>query len=141
MTGTEHEYEGPGPDPGPNPGPDPDPYSAACPSRLLLERLGEKWAILVIVDLAEGPRRFGQLLRRIEGVSQKMLTQTLRNLQRDGIVARTVVSDKPLQVSYALTPMGENLLPIVAEMKHWTQRYYRQVERHHRLYDETMRKA
>lgn len=133
MTGTEREHAEPDPDPDRDP--EPDPYSAACPSRLLLERLGEKWTILAINDLAEGPRRFGQLRRRIEGVSQKMLTQTLRNLQRDGIVARTVVSSKPLRVSYALTPMGEDLLPIVMELKHWTQRHYRRIEHHHRLYD------
>lgn len=119
----------------------PDPYLAACPSRHLLARLGEKWAILTINDLADGPKRFGHLLRRIEGVSQKMLTQTLRNLERDGIVFRTVVSDRPLQVSYSLTPMGCDLLPVVAAMKAWTQLHYLSVESHHRLYDDaTMRK-
>ena len=101
-----------------------------------LERLGEKWAILAIGDLAEGPRRFGQLRRRIEGISQKMLTQTLRNLERDGIVARAVVRHKPLQVSYSLTPMGEDLLPIIAAMKTWTQRNWPTIEDHHRLYDD-----
>ncbi len=115
--------------------PSPDPYIAACPSRHLLARLGEKWAILAINDLADGPKRFGHLLRRIEGISQKMLTQTLRNLERDGLVVRTVVSDRPIQVSYSLTPMGCDLLPVVAAMKTWTQRHYLAVEGHHRLYD------
>jgi DNA-binding HxlR family transcriptional regulator len=122
-----------------SPQPLPDPYIAACPSRRLLARLGEKWAILAINDLADGPKRFGHLRRRIEGVSQKMLTQTLRNLERDGIVDRKVVSDRPIQVSYALTPMGEDLLPVVAAMKTWTQRYYLSVEQHHRLYDGEVR--
>jgi DNA-binding HxlR family transcriptional regulator len=122
-----------------NTSPSPDPYIAACPSRRLLARLGEKWAILAINDLADGPKRFGHLLRRLEGVSQKMLTQTLRNLERDGIVDRKVVSDRPIQVSYGLTPMGEDLLPVVAAMKTWTQRHYLAVEQHQRLYDGEVR--
>lgn len=92
--------------------------------------------MLAINALAEGPRRFGHLRRRIEGVSQKMLTQTLRNLERDGIVARAVLSDKPLQVSYSLTAIGEDLLPVIADMKTWTQRNWPLIEQHHRLYDD-----
>ncbi|MGN6151329.1 MAG: winged helix-turn-helix transcriptional regulator [Lysobacteraceae bacterium] len=113
----------------------PDPYLAACPSRQLLARLGEKWAMLIVNDLAPGPKRFGQLARRIEGVSQKMLTQTLRNLERDGLVARTVVCDRPIAVSYALTAMGADLLPIMAAMKTWTQQHVLDVERENRRYD------
>ena len=119
----------------PTPRPLPDPYLAACPSRQLLARLGEKWAMLIVNDLEAGPKRFGQLARRIEGVSQKMLAQTLRNLERDGLVARTVVCDRPIAVSYALTPMGMDLLPIMAAMKAWTQQHFLDVERQNLRYD------
>ena len=115
----------------------PDPYLAACPSRQLLARLGEKWTILIVNDLADGPKRFGHLHRRLEGVSQKMLTQTLRHLERDGLILRQVISDRPIQVSYMLTPMGVDLLPVVAELKAWTQRHYPSVEDSNRLYDTT----
>ncbi len=115
--------------------PAPDPYLAACPSRSVMAQLGEKWALLVLNDLADGPRRFGHLLKRIEGVSQKMLTQTLRNLERDGLVTREVLSDRPIQVAYALTPMGEALLPVAAALKTWVQTHYLAIERHNRRYD------
>lgn len=118
--------------------PSPDPYSAACPSRQLLSRLGEKWAILVINDLADGPKRFGHLRRRLEGVSQKMLTQTLRHLERDGLVHRQVVCDRPIEVSYALTTIGADLLPVVAALKTWTQRHYVAIEDHNRRHDAAM---
>lgn len=106
-----------------------------CPSRHLLARLGEKWTVLAITDLAGGPVRFGQLLRRLEGVSQKMLTQTLRNLERDGLISRAVVNDRPIQVSYALTPMGQDLLPVVAALTEWTRSHYVLVEAQQQLYD------
>lgn len=67
-----------------------NPYEAACPSRQVLDRIGDKWSVLVLGLLGDGPRRFTELARAIEGVSQKMLTQTLRGLERDGLVTRTV---------------------------------------------------
>jgi DNA-binding HxlR family transcriptional regulator len=113
----------------------PDPYLAACPSRQLLSRLGEKWTLLVLIALEGGPKRFGYLLKRIEGVSQKMLTQTLRNLERDGLVSREVLSDRPIQVAYGLTAMGSELLPVAEALKDWTQTHYLVVERNRTRYD------
>jgi DNA-binding HxlR family transcriptional regulator len=115
--------------------PAPDPYLAICPSRGVMSRLGEKWALLVLIDLANGPKRFGHLRKRIEGVSQKMLTQTLRNLERDGLLMREVLSDRPIQVAYSLTPMGETLLPVAAALKTWVQAHYLAIERQNRRYD------
>lgn len=109
------------------PDPAPDPYLAACPSRALLARLGEKWSALVLVELEVGPRRFGELQRRLQGVSQKMLTQTLRHLERDGLLQRTLLSDRPIQVSYALTPLGQSLAPILRALKDWVRIHYLQV--------------
>lgn len=107
--------------------PAPDPYLAACPSRALLARLGEKWSALALVELEAGPRRFGELQRRLQGVSQKMLTQTLRHLERDGLLQRTLLSDRPIQVSYALTPLGQSLAPILRALKDWVRVHYLQV--------------
>ena len=80
-----------------------DAYLAACPSRLLLDRISDKWVTLVICSLEDGPLRFSEVSRRLAGVSQKMLTQTLRTLERDGLVTRTVTASVPVRVDYALT--------------------------------------
>ena len=91
----------------------PDAFSRICPSRDVMARLGEKWTMLVIVALESGPLRFGELRRKVDGISQKMLSQTARNLERDGLVARTLFDEKPLRVEYALTPQGSELVPFV----------------------------
>lgn len=101
-----------------------------------MARLGEKWTMLALNDLADGPKRFGQLLKRIEGVSQKMLTQTLRSLERDGLVAREVLSDRPIQVAYSLTPMGVALLPVAAALKRWVETHYPAIDDNNRRYDD-----
>ena len=100
---------------------EPDAFLRACPSRDIMARLGEKWTMLVIVALEEGPVRFGDLLRRVEGVSQKMLTKTLRNLEGDGLVARTVYEEMPLRVEYMLTSLGRDLLPLIRAIKQWAE--------------------
>lgn len=99
----------------------PDAFNQRCPSRALLVRLAEKWTMLAIVALGEGPQRFGALQRRIGGVSQKMLTQSLRNLERDDLIIRTVYDEMPLRVEYELTSRGETLLPLIAAIKAWTE--------------------
>jgi DNA-binding HxlR family transcriptional regulator len=99
----------------------PDAFLKACPSRAVLARIGEKWAALAIVALADGPLRFGALLRQLEGVSQKMLTQTLRGLEQDGLVTRTLYDEMPLRVEYRLTPPGEKLVPHLKELKTWAE--------------------
>jgi DNA-binding HxlR family transcriptional regulator len=96
-------------------------FIAECPTRQLVITLGDKWVTLVLCALAEGPQRYTQLARRIAGVSQKMLTQTLRTLERDGIVVRAVTPSVPVRVDYALTPLGESLMPVVRQIKTWAE--------------------
>ncbi|MET9265446.1 helix-turn-helix domain-containing protein [Amycolatopsis sp. NPDC004079] len=98
-----------------------DPYVRGCPSRDLLDRIGDKWSILVLGELGkQGPCRFTQLRNRLAGVSEKMLTQTLRALERDGIVRRTVYPTVPVRVEYALTPLGESLRAPLKALTEWS---------------------
>jgi len=86
-----------------------------CESRQALERIADKWTCLIVYALLDGPRRHGELRRTIQGISQKMLTQTLRSLETDGLVARRVIDVIPPHVEYSLTPLGETLSdPLVA---------------------------
>src|SRR5262245_40848750 len=94
-----------------------DAFLAACPTRKLLDRISDKWVSLVLVALADGPRRYNDVARAIAGVSQKMLTQTLRTLERDGLVDRTVTPAVPVRVDYELTPLGHTLLPVMRSIK------------------------
>jgi DNA-binding HxlR family transcriptional regulator len=96
-------------------------YIAECPTRELLGTLSSKWVTLVVTALADGPKRYSELSRRIAGVSQKMLTQTLRALERDGLVERSITPSVPVRVDYALTGLGESLLPLVRELKAWAE--------------------
>jgi len=97
-----------------------DPTKGACPTRQVLGRIGDTWTTLVIGTLEKhGTLRSGQLKLLIEGVTQKMLTQTLRHLERDGIVQRTVVATVPVTVTYTLTPLGLSLAAAVAMMRTW----------------------
>jgi DNA-binding HxlR family transcriptional regulator len=98
-----------------------DAYLTQCPSRQLLDRLSDKWVTLVMVALEDQPMRYSQLARRIAGVSQKMLTQTLRTLERDGLVTRTVTASVPVTVTYELTALGRSLLAVVAQLKDWAE--------------------
>ncbi|TWF99294.1 winged helix-turn-helix transcriptional regulator [Kitasatospora viridis] len=99
-----------------------DAYLADCPARQLLERIGDKWVSLLVNALADGPLRYGELSRRLAGISQKMLTQTLRALERDGLLTRSVTPAVPVQVEYALTPLGAGLLPLLGAVVDWAER-------------------
>ncbi len=98
-----------------------DAFLAGCPTRELLSTLTDKWVALVIAALAGGPQRHSELARRIAGVSQKMLTQTLRTLERDGLLTRTVTASVPARVDYELTPLGRELFPVMAAIKTWAE--------------------
>lgn len=112
-----------------------DPYSAGCPSRRLLDRIGDKWTVLIVGALAEGPRRFSELRRTIDGVSQKMLTQTLRGLERDGLVTRTVHAEVPPRVEYQLTPAGRTLREPLKALERWSIEHFGQVAASWETYD------
>jgi DNA-binding HxlR family transcriptional regulator len=106
-----------------------DIMSAACPTRQVLRRIGDKWTMLVISALAdEGTLRFSQLSREIEGVTQKMLTQTLRALERDGLVEREVFATVPVTVQYTLTPLGHSLADAVAGIRLWAYGHMDDIE-------------
>ncbi|MCG6497918.1 helix-turn-helix domain-containing protein [Kitasatospora sp. A2-31] len=100
-----------------------DAYIAECPARQLLDRIGDKWVSLVVNALADGPQRYSDLRRRLAGVSEKMLTQTLRALERDGLLTRTLTPSVPVRVDYALTPLGTGLLPLLQSIKAWAEEH------------------
>lgn len=104
-----------------------DAYLAECPARHLLDRIGDKWVSLIVNALADGPQRYSDLSRRIVSVSQKMLTQSLRNLERDGLVTRTVTPSVPVRVDYALTPLGASLVPVMQAIKAWAEEHMDEV--------------
>ncbi|MFI9788932.1 winged helix-turn-helix transcriptional regulator [Kitasatospora sp. NPDC051984] len=91
-----------------------------CGIRDVLDRIGDKWSVLVIVELAGGPRRFRNLQRAVEGISQRMLTLTVRRLERDGLVLRTVYPTVPAQVDYRLTETGAGLTHLVKALADWS---------------------
>ena len=96
---------------------------AQCPSRLVLDRIADKWTALIIQVLARGTMRYAQLQREIGGISQKMLTQTLRSLERDGLVQRTVHPVIPPKVEYALTRLGRTLIEPLHELCKWSEKH------------------
>jgi DNA-binding HxlR family transcriptional regulator len=114
-----------------------DAYLAQCPSRRLLDRISDKWVTLVVCALGEGPMRYSQLAARIAGVSQKMLTQTLRSLERDGILTRSVTAAVPVRVDYELTPLGRSLLGPIEHVKAWAEVHMPQVDAARAAYDES----
>ena len=112
-----------------------DAFLADCPSRLVLDRISDKWVTLVIASLSDGPLRFSQLSRQLAGVSQKMLTQTLRTLERDGLVTRTVTAAVPVRVDYALTELGRSLLDPIKHLKAWAEDHVPEVREAQEAYD------
>ncbi len=101
--------------------------SQASP-RQALALIADKWAVMVITTLAEGAMRYNALRRELEGVSQKMLTQTLRDLQCNGLVERTVYPDTPPRVEYCLTPLGQTLVEALTVLRDWSEAHYHEVE-------------
>lgn len=118
-----------------------DAYLATCPSRKLLDRISDKWVTLVICALADGPMRFSALSRHLAGVSQKMLTQTLRTLERDGLITRHVTPTVPVRVDYELSPLGGSLLGPIRHMKEWAETHMPEVTAAQFGYDEAGARA
>ena len=99
-----------------------DVYNEHCPTRIVLDRIADKWAVLVVGALEDKTKRFGELRREIGGVSQKMLTQTLRGLERDGLVARVVYPSVPPKVEYSLTKLGRTLVRTLEAIRQWSEK-------------------
>ncbi|GAA5048716.1 DNA-binding HxlR family transcriptional regulator [Thermocatellispora tengchongensis] len=112
-----------------------DAFLACCPARQLLDTISDKWVTLILAALSDGPKRYSELSRIIAGVSQKMLTQSLRTLERDGLVSRTVTPRVPVRVDYELTTLGRGLQEIMGTMKRWAERNIEEVHAARAAYD------
>jgi DNA-binding HxlR family transcriptional regulator len=112
-----------------------DLYDQDCPSRQVLDRIGDTWSVLIIASLADGPKRHRDLAARVGGISPKMLTQTLRGLERDGMVSRTVFPEVPPHVEYELTGLGRSLLTLVGGLQAWAEGHIADVARARDDYD------
>ena len=110
--------------------------AAVCPCRLLLDQIADKWSVLVLASLRGGPLRFNAIKRRIEGVTQKALTQCLRRLERNGIVERRVVTTSPISVEYEITTLGRSVDRPLQALYQWTFEHLPDVERARAQYDE-----
>ncbi|MEO3824743.1 helix-turn-helix domain-containing protein [Actinomadura sp. B10D3] len=109
--------------------------AAGCRAREILDRVGDKWSLYVISLLGERPKRFNELKREIDGISQRMLTVTLRGLERDGIVTRTVYPVVPPRVEYAVTPMGATLMEVATTLVHWAESRLGEIDAARAAYD------
>lgn len=116
-------------------------YQAACPTRLMLNRIADKWTVLVLGLLETETKRFSTLQRQIGGISQKMLTQTLRGLERDGLIARTVYPEVPPRVEYAITPLGKTLVGLLAALRVWSETHIEDVQEAQNRYDKAEQQA
>jgi DNA-binding HxlR family transcriptional regulator len=114
----------------------PDIYNSACPSRQVLSRIGDKWVALIIGVLQRGTIQFGALKREATGISQKMLTQTLRNL-----VERRVIAEVPVRVEYSLTELGKSLLPVLVSLMQWSEEHLKEIEASQRQFDRKIRRC
>jgi len=106
-----------------------------CPVRDVIDHLGDKWSTLLLIALANGPLRFGALRRTVPDISQRMLTQTLRDLQRDGLIGRQVFPTKPPSVEYSLSALGRSLLEPLAMLVGWAERNHDQIRAARSLFD------
>ncbi len=101
--------------------------NARCPARSVLAKIADKWAVLVLEVLLERTTRFNEIRRRVQGVSQKMLTQTLRDLERGGLVSREIFAEVPPRVEYSLTPLGRSLVAVLETVTDWAEANTQQV--------------
>jgi DNA-binding HxlR family transcriptional regulator len=107
-----------------------------CVVRTVLDRLGDKWSFLLLLKLATRARRFGELRREVSDISQRMLTQTLRDLQRDGIISRTVFPTKPPTVEYRLTELGESFLEPMRGLVDWAEAHRDEIRAARKEFDD-----
>ncbi len=124
-----------------SPGHNAPPHDRCLAVREVLNRVGDKWSVQIIHLLGDGPRRFSELRRTIEGISQRMLTLTLRGLERDGLVTRTVLPSIPPRVDYDLTPLGRTLLEPVGALAAWAEQHRLEMQQARASYDRLRRRA
>lgn len=111
-------------------------FSAECPSRALFDQIVDKWSMMVLTVLEDGPVRFNAIKRRLEGVTQKALTQCLRKLERNGLLTRRVIPVSPIAVEYEITPLGRTLLQPFRLLHDWTLTKLPEVEDARRAFDQ-----
>jgi DNA-binding HxlR family transcriptional regulator len=116
-------------------------YDQNCPTRMALDCIADKWTVLIIGCLAQGTRRFGQLRREIDGISPKVLTQKLRELERDGIIARKVYASVPPKVEYSITPLGKTLVGLLDDVRSWAESNIETILDSHVRYDRQILQA
>lgn len=99
-----------------------------CPVATTVGLVGNKWKLLILRDILSGPKRFGELLKSLEGISRKVLTESLRGMQEDGILVRTEHPQMPPRVEYSLSDLGESMRPIICAMEQWGTQYKQRIE-------------
>lgn len=107
---------------------EPNPFVADCPTRQVLDRIGDRWTMLVLLLLDQRTHRFGELSKQIEGISPKVLTQTLRGLERDGLISREVFAEVPPRTEYTLTDLGATLVGAVSALDRWARSHIDEVQ-------------
>ena len=114
---------------------EPNIFIQACPSREIFSRISGKWTIMILLCLEKAPKRFNELKKTIDGISQKVLTENLRSLERDGLILRKVICFRPIKVEYSATHLSLELLGVLNELKGWTEGSMRLILRHNEKYD------
>ena len=109
---------------------------ATCPSRTSLAKIANKWTAMIVIALSDGPLRFGAIRERVQGISGKVLSETLRDLERDGVLTRTAYDEMPLRVEYELTPLGQTLREPLTALGMWAEHHIEQVLDARDAYDE-----
>jgi DNA-binding HxlR family transcriptional regulator len=109
---------------------------ATCPSRTSLAKIANKWTAMIVIALSDGPLRFGALREAVDGISGKVLTETLRDLERDGVLSRTMYNEMPPRVEYELTPLGQTLRQPLTALGHWAENHIEDVLRAREDYDQ-----
>ncbi len=111
-------------------------FSVECPSRLLFDQIADKWSMMVLTVLDPGPARFNEIKRRLEGVTQKALTQCLRRLERNGLILRRVIPTSPVGVEYEITPLGRSLQHPFKALYKWTLENMAEVDKARAAFDD-----
>lgn len=112
-------------------------YSQNCPTRMTLDRIADKWTVLIVGKLAGGTRRFGELRREIDGISPKVLTHKLRELERDGVLVRKIYASIPPRVEYSLTPLGRTLIGLLDAVRLWAEDHIESMLEAQAAYDQS----
>ncbi|WP_344276892.1 winged helix-turn-helix transcriptional regulator [Actinomadura napierensis] len=116
-------------------------FRTDCPSRAIIDQIANKWSILILAVLLDEPRRFNDIKRRLEGITQRVLTQNLRRLERNGMITRRVLSGRTLGVEYALTPLGRSLQEPLGQFYDWTVRNMDVIQSRQRAYDDQLERG